>query len=302
MKKPRSKKVEFIERYILLKNQTLMVKLFVFSSILVILPVLLVGFITYKYSSMELEEEFRQSSQQIIKQVELHIEYYLQDFEITSLKIINSPEIGSLLRQETNSNGNDQTLTQPALEVLKNSEYSRNDISNITIMLDNDIFIDSLRTQNYYPAINIKDEYWYSSVPANGMVMLVSRTLKLQDKELPVISLVRRLYNPHTLKPVGMLVIDINFKRIEEISKKVNLNKDGYFFILDSKGHYVYHPDYSKLGNKVKFKQLATINSEKSGSVLIDNEHKEFVSYTLFSNYRVEFFYSCSLPRVTGRN
>ena len=89
--------------------------------------------------------------------------------------------------------------------------------------------------------------------------MLVSRTLKLKDKELPVISLVRRLYNPQTLKPVGMLIIDINFKRIEEISKKVTLDKNGYFFILDSKGHYVYHPDYSKLGNKVEFKQLANI-------------------------------------------
>ena len=81
-----------------------MVKLCVFSSVLVILPVLSVGIITYKYSSFELEEEFRQSSQKIIEQVELHMEYYLQDFEITSLKIINSPEMGSLLRLETNGN------------------------------------------------------------------------------------------------------------------------------------------------------------------------------------------------------
>lgn len=291
MKKKWNKIVEFIERYILFKNQTLMAKLSAFSSILVILPVLSVGFITYKYSSFELEEEFRQSSQQIIEQVELHVEYYLQDFEITSLKIINSPEMGSLLRQETISNENNSTLTEQAFKVLKNSEYSRNDISNITVTLDNGIIIDSLRERNYYSAINIKEEYWYSSVPQNGMVMLVSRTLKLKDKELPVISLVRRLYNPHTLKPVGMLIIDINFKRIEEISKMVTLNKkNGYFFILDSKGHYVYHPDYSKLGNKVEFKQLANLQREKSGSVLIDNNRKELVSYSFSPNVGWSFF------------
>ncbi|WP_185907855.1 sensor histidine kinase [Psychrobacillus soli] len=267
-----------------------MVKLCVFSSVLVILPVLSVGIITYTYSSYELEEEFKQSSQKIIEQVELHVEYYLQDFEIASLKIINSPEMGSLLRLETNGNEYDPTLTEKAFKVLKNSEYSRNDISNITVSLDNGIIIDSLRERNYYPAKNIKEEYWYSSVPQNGMVLLVSRTLKLKDKELPVISLVRRLYNPHTLKPVGMLIIDINFKRIEEISKMVTFDKNGYFFILDSSGHYVYHPNYTKLGDKVEFKQLTNLESEKSGSVLIDNNRKEFVSYSFSPNVGWSFF------------
>lgn len=290
MKKPWSKIVEFIERYILIKNQTLMAKLSVFSSILVILPVLSVGIITYKYSTFELEEEFTQSSQKIIEQVELHVEYYLQDFEITSLKIINSPEMGSLLRIDKIGTEYDRTLTDHALKVLKNSEYSRNDISNITVSLDNGIIIDSLRERNYYPAINIKDEYWYSSVPGNGMVMLVSRTLKLKDKELPVISLVRRLYNPHTLKPIGMLIIDINFKRIEEISQMVTLGENGYFFILDSEGHYVYHPNYLKLGNKVEFKELANLKSEKSGSVLIDENRKELVSYSLSPKLGWSFF------------
>lgn len=281
---------EFFKHYILFENQTLMIKLCVFSSVLVILPVLSVGFITYTYSSYELEEEFKQSSQKIIEQVELHVEYYLQDFEIASLKIINSPEMGSLLRLETNGNEYDPILKEQAYKVLKNSEYSRSDISNITVSLDNGIIIDSLRERNYYPAQNIKEEYWYSSVPQNGMVLLVSRTLKLKDKELPVISLVRRLYNPHTLKPIGMLIIDINFKRIEEISKKVTFDKNGYFFILDSSGHYVYHPNYKKLGNKVEFKQLTNLDNEKSGSVLIDNNRKEFVSYSFSPNVGWSFF------------
>ncbi len=280
----------FIESFILLRNQKLMVKLCVFSSILVILPVFSVGFITYMYSSTELEEEFKQSSKQIIEQVELHIEYYLRDFEIASLKIINSPELGNILRQEPLSNEVNPSQIETALNVLRQTEYSRNDISNITVTLDSGIIFDSLRDQNYYPATNIKEEYWYSSVPQNGMIMLVSRTLKLKDKELPVISLVRRLYNPHTLKSVGMLVMDINFKRIEEISKMVTLDKNGYFFILDSKGHYVYHPDYSKLGNKTKFNELANLESESSGSLLIDNNQQEFVSYTLSPNLGWRFF------------
>lgn len=290
MKKRGAQFVKWIERYILLKNQSLITKLWMFSTVLVILPVLSVGIITYMFSSNEIEKEFRESSLQIIKQVELHIEYYLQEFEITSLKIINSPEIASILKQEPIANDEGSTLAEEAFEVLKKSEYSRNDISNITVMLDNGFIIDLLRDKNYYSAINIKDEYWYSSLPENGMVMLVSRTLKLKDKELPVISLVRRLYNPHTLKPIGLLIIDINFKRIEEISKMVNINENSYFFILDSKGHYVYHPDETKLGNKVKFRELANLEDEKSGDLVIVNDQREFVSYSLSQNLGWRFF------------
>lgn len=286
---------EFIKKYILLKNQSLMMKLSIFSSFLVILPVLSVGIISYNRSSAELENELRQYSGQVIGQVESHIEYYLQEFEITSLKIINSPELSSLFKHEKSDH-----IVEAARNTLKYAAYSRADISNITVLVDDDIVIDTLGVNNYYPSTKIKEEYWYSSVPMNGMTMLVTRTLKLRNKEQPVISLVRRLYNPDTLRPVGMLVIDINFRRIEEISNKVTISKNGYFFILDAKGHYVYHPDYSKLGKKVEFSQLAQLQNNESSTQILQNEREDFVTYTYSSNIGWSFFTAVPYKDLTG--
>ncbi|WHY01490.1 sensor histidine kinase [Neobacillus sp. DY30] len=286
---------QFIKEYILLRNQTLMLKLCIFSSFLVILPVLSVGIISYHRSSAELENELRQYSSQIIGQVESHIEYYFQEFEITSLKIINSPELSSLLKHEKS----DQ-LVVSAKNTLKYAAYSRADISNITVLVDNDIVIDTLGVNNFYPSTKMKEEYWYSSVPMNGMTMLVTRTLKLKNKEQPVISLVRRLYNPDTLLPVGMLVIDINFRRIEEISNKVTISKNGYFFILDSKGHYVYHPDYLKLGKKIEFPQLTQLKNNESRTQILQNEREDFVTYTYSSNIGWSFFTAVPYKDLTG--
>ncbi|MEH7379247.1 sensor histidine kinase [Bacillus sp. JJ1533] len=288
----------FIERYILLKNKSIMTKLFVFSSILVVVPVLAVGLISYRTSSVHLEEEFKQSSRQIMEQVESHIEYYEQDFEITSLKIINSPDFNAILR--TNQTIYNQEVTDSARSVLKNAAYSRPDISNITAILDNGLIIDTLGQRNYYPASKIEEEYWYSSLPKNGMVMLVSRTLKIKDKEEPVISLVRRLFNPNTFKPAGTLVIDINFRRIREISSMVTLSENGYFFILDNKGHYVYHPDSRKHGTKVEYKQLLKLGEEESGSFIMENGQKEFVSYSRSSNLGWRFFTAVPYQDLRG--
>lgn len=295
MSKRRRRIAEFIEQYILLKNQTLMMKLCIFSSFLVILPVLSVGIISYHRSSTELENEHRQYSGQVIKQVESHIEYYLQEFEIASLKIINSPELSILLKNEKSN-----YVVESARNTLKFAAYSRADISNITVLMDDDIVIDTLGINNFYPATKMKEEYWYSSVPLNGMTMLVTRTLKLKNKEQPVISLVRRLYNPDTLLPVGMLVIDINFRRIEEISNKVTISKNGYFFILDSKGHYVYHPDYSKLGKKVDFRQLSQLQNNESRTQILKNERKDFVTYTYSPNMGWSFFTAVPYRDLTG--
>jgi two-component system, sensor histidine kinase YesM len=286
---------KFIARYILLKNQSLMMKLCIFSSFLVIIPLLSVGIISYNRSSVELETELRQHSGQVIDQVESHIEYYLQDFEITSLKIINSPELSSLFKNEKSDH-----VVESARNTLKNAAYSRADISNITVLVDDDIVIDTLGLRNYYPSAKIKEEYWYSSVPLNGMTMLVTRTLKLKNKEQPVISLVRRLYNPETLMPVGMLVIDINFRRIEEISNKVTVSKNGYFFILDSKGHYVYHPDYSKLGKEVEFSQLSQLQNNESSTQILQNDRKDFVTYTYSPNIGWSFFTAVPYKDLTG--
>jgi two-component system, sensor histidine kinase YesM len=299
MKSKRSKVIEFFERYLLLKNRSFMTKLIVFASLLIIIPVSSVGIISYQYSAAELEEEVRQSSHQVIEQVESHIEYYLQDFEITSLQIINSPEVNQFLQMDSLENQHSQFIKESLRDYLETQEYSRADISNITVLSDHGLVIDTLGTENYYPASNMKEEYWYSAVPYQSRTMLVSRTVKLKDKEQPVISLVRRLYNPKTIEPVGMLVIDINFRRIEEIAKKVTVSKNGIFFILDAKGHYVYHPDFSKLGKKAERNLNANWPSEESGSMVLKNEQRDFITYTQSQNLGWTFFTAVSYWDLT---
>jgi two-component system, sensor histidine kinase YesM len=299
MKSKRSKVIELFERFLLLKNRSFMTKLIVFASLLIIIPVSSVGVISYQHSAAELEEEVRQSSNQVIEQVESHIEYYLQDFEITSLQIINSPEVKHFLQLESIEAQQTQQIEESLREYLEAQEYSRADISNITILSDQGLLIDTLGTENYYPASNMKEEYWYSAVPYQSKTMLVSRTVKLKDKEQPVISLVRRLYNPKTIEPVGMLVIDINFRRIEEIAKKVTVSKNGIFFILDTKGHYVYHPDTSKLGKKAERNLHANWVSEESGTKVLKNEQRDFITYTHSNNLGWTFFTAVSYRDLT---
>ena len=293
----RRKIIAFLERYLLLKHCSFLTKLTVFSSLLVIIPVTSVGVIAYQRSAAELEEEVRQSSHQVIEQVETNIEYYIRDFEITSLQIINSPIVNQVLQPDFVEEH--QNIEESLQSYLEMHEYSRADISNITVLLDNGFVVDTLGTENYDPASNMKKEYWYSSVPYQSMTMLVSRTLKRKDEEQPVISLIRRLYNPQTMQSVGMLVIDINFRRIEEIANKVSVSKNGIFFILDAQGHYVYHPDDSKLGQKAEANLISNLQAEESGSKVLEDQQRDFITYTHSPNLDWTFFTAVSYRDLT---
>ena len=55
----------------------------------------------------------------------------------------------------------------------------------------------------------------------------------------------------------GVLLVDMNFSGIEQISKNVNMGKDGYVYLIDRDGEIIYHPRqqaiYSNLEEETNF-------------------------------------------------
>ena len=252
-------------------------KLFIFSAIFIIIPMVFVGVISYEQSAAVLEEQARIHNTQAIEQVETHIEYYVRDFEISTLKILNHPDFTRFLHMKTPEEVQQSGIRHEIQDLLQAEAYSRPDITAITVILDNIQVIDSIGVGNPYPASKLREEYWYDSVPFNGIPFLVSRTIQWPNHKQQVISIIRRIHSPYTLQPIGMLVIDVNFRRLQEVSEKFNLG-DRYFFIVDSNGHYVYHPDTEKIGRPADMSGLDTILKEKAGAMVVDS--REFLTYS----------------------
>src|SRR5437762_5585994 len=94
----RSNRFKGLMRILLMKDQPLVLRLFVFSALLVVIPIGFIGFFSYEKSAAVLESEARSYSWQIIRQVNTHIEYYVGDFEIEILKILNNQTVGQFLQ------------------------------------------------------------------------------------------------------------------------------------------------------------------------------------------------------------
>ncbi|TBL80672.1 cache domain-containing sensor histidine kinase [Paenibacillus thalictri] len=265
-------------RLLLLNDQSLAIKLFVFSALFIMIPMLVVGAISYQRSANVMEKEAQQYSLQIIEQVKAHIEYYVNDLEILMLKMVNHPDMIRFLHMQTQEEVQQSGIRAEIQQMLQNASYSRSDITAITITLDNIQTVDTIGVNGIEPVSELSDEYWYKSVPVNGDPILISRFVKYADRPEPVLSIVRRLVSPFTLEPIGMLILDVNYKRFQELAEKVTVGEDGSMIILDREGHYVYHPDLNMLGEMADFDQLDTLVHQQSGSLLTDQ--KDFVSYS----------------------
>jgi two-component system sensor histidine kinase YesM len=279
------KLMDFLQTYILLRNKSLSTKLLFFSALIVVIPLTLVGFISYQRSAAVLESEERKSSMQIIEQVKSHIEYYVTDFEISTLRILNHPDVVRLMKMRSIEEIQESHIRESTVQVLKNAAYSRSDISNISLMLTNLQIIDTANLSSPYPLEELKAEYWYPSIPVDGTPKLFSRVIRWPDgRQEQVISIARRLMNPYSLEPAGVIIMDVNFKRIEEISQKVSIGRTGFLYMLDAENHYVYHPDLQQVGQQSDDKQFKQMLLHESGSMVSEERDRHLYTYSL-SNY-----------------
>ncbi|KIL37908.1 histidine kinase [Gordoniibacillus kamchatkensis] len=269
-----------IARLLLMRDRPLVTKLLVFAALLVVVPMCFIGLLSYLRSAAVLENEARQYSWQIIEQVNTHVGYYVNDFEISILKIINDPVINAFTKMKSREELDQSGIQSTVKQVLRNAAYSRSDISNITVVLENIQTIDALTNNSSSPTNEPQKEYWYAAVPAGYEPKIFTRVIAIDDRKEQVISIARRLVSPMTLQPIGMIVIDVNFRRFQEIAEKVVIGRTGYLYILDSEGRYVYHPNLNDLGMPANFENLhEMLTGSDSGSFITSSGSKRLLTY-----------------------
>lgn len=278
-------------RNLFLRDRPLTVKLLVYSAMLVVIPLLVVGLISYQKSSQVLREEANLSNEQIIEQVKLHIEYYIRDFEIDSIRMQNHPSMQQYLRMTSEQEVKNAGIREPMMQLLNDTAYSRSDISRIMLVMENQTVLDTSMNKNVTPALQLIGEPWFTSVPSNSDIMLIIRppSQRYELEDMPVLSIVKRLVSPNTLEPVATLMMEVNFKRIQEIAERVTIGRTGYLSILDPYGRYIYSPEYADIGHLAAWDKLEWILQQESGSYQAKKGDKPFYTFSRSSylNWRL---------------
>lgn len=222
----------------------------------------------------------------------MYVEDYLRDYEITTLKIVNHPDTLAFLKIDSIEEMNESGMIPLLTNVLRNEAFSQSDIAKITLVLEEIATMDSAGEID--AATELMNEQWYQEVSGVGSPEIISRVIRWQDRDVPVISVVKRIANPFSLQPFGMLVIDLNYQRLNDVARKITPGITGYLFIVDQHGNYVYHPDKEKIGTAYRQEYWERMNGGASGSFVGSGNNADLITFS--DSERTGWTYATAIP------
>ncbi len=281
-------------------------KLMVVLLIIILLPIFLLGFLSYNESSSIIITNFNKTNLRNVTIVNDTVDEFLNGLEhnIGALSdnillknlaseqnkvdldpnhVINQ-SIFQAQNEQTNTDGihntTDMRLTYDYLgyEILKNNSKNNSDILYTYIGTSSKNLI-------IYPTVNLPDDYdltsrvWYKDALQNKGKVILTDPYKDAGSGGMIITVAKAMiYNGDI---VGVVAADVSLKFLTNKLSTVKVGNDGYISIIDSKGVTVSHPDKEMIGKDITDQKFWTdLQKEKTGhSEYTSQDKKEFLSF-----------------------
>jgi two-component system, sensor histidine kinase YesM len=248
-------------------------------TLLLLATVLLLGTMSFYLFSNVIRENTEKSTSQLITQLNNVIDTYIAYMiDIANVAAESGPVQELLDIPAAAAQSPEAHSLRGDVGVFFNSLRTiRNDISAITLILENGEAITSSPEKEINPAVDIYGIEGFLQLKAQPQSIYLSpgHVQNLIKDEYPwVISLGRSVLSRREGAFAGMLMVDLNYELIEEICMEVELGKRGYVFLVNENGDLVYHPRQQLIYSNLKNEYIDEVLELKNGNlaVVIDEE------------------------------
>ncbi|MNH91064.1 Sensor histidine kinase YehU [compost metagenome] len=219
-------------------------KLLNFSALFVLVSVFVVSGLSYLKYTNDFKEQAANQVQQTIDQVSINVSNYLDDLFRLTLSPYRNNDVMESLEVHYPLDSIEQLYKSRLLEGYLDEImiYPRKDIVRVFILSD-DIYWSGRFPLSLDTSIPFQQYSWFQEalttkepifVPANQQQMV-------KNDKAKVFSIVKQLRSiNHTDKILGAIKVDANYEGIRDISEKVDVGKEGSFFIIDQQHNVVY--------------------------------------------------------------
>lgn len=229
-------------------------------TVITVLAILIVGTTLYNRFNKAAEEDASLSTRQIIEQVNLNLDDYLTSMVQTS----------NLLNSTINKY---PSLPNDKLEGQMNViPDTKQDIVTLAVFSeDGELLMGSPNSKLKSNVVIERQEWFHSALSLPGSLFFIPPHVQnlFEDKHDWVVSLSRCITFYRNGKGVrGVLLVDLNFKAIEQLCRRVSLGRRGYIYIVDSEGNIVYHPQQQLIYMGLKYENNDDILKHSYGTFM----------------------------------
>ncbi len=227
---------------------------FVISSMIVILFSVVAY---YSASKIMLENRQKQTNDSIV-QASDYISSYLDKIKGLSDLIAMHPNTKDALRQD------DGKAIESLAGMVNITAESDPRIQSIAVISKNGFAITSDSNMAIPLSDNMMEESWYKGALKNKQMPTITSIRRgdfTMDKSSRVISISHEIIGEDK-NHLGVVLIDISYRFIEDYISTLDLGEKGYTYILDSNNKVLYHPDEEIFADEKRARELIDLSNE----------------------------------------
>ncbi|WP_310829273.1 sensor histidine kinase [Paenibacillus pedocola] len=240
-----------------------------FTAVAVLVAVIVSSMLYNKFAKTA-EENANLNMQQIIEQVNYNLELYVKGmsniFETAEEQVTTSPSIDSPLLYER-------------MDTLMSS---REDLVSIAVFTPQGKYVAGTPGQNMRVNTQLESQSWFTNALKSSDISYSAPHIQnlFKGRYNWVVSISKMIeYKENGELKRGILLIDFNFRTIDQLSRQVKLGKRGYAYILDSLGNIVYHPQQQLIYAGLKYENVEPVLAYSFRSYLDESTgEKRFIT------------------------
>lgn len=268
LKKQRSERTGWKNRFSFYSIKSHMILSFL---LLISMIVLFVSLISYQYTVRDLEDLSINYTVRLLSEINANINSYIDNMKSMGEVIVGNKDVRALMSFYNEKHGRPLSEAETAelrerrinaaahMNIVANT---RSDITNVAIISKyKDVVLSDLdKKVNVYSEFYLTDWYLRPLSYKDEIIVSPSHVQNLISGEYKwVISISKAITDMETGEVTGVMVIDLNYKSIEDICENVQLGKNGYIYILDSHKNIIYHPQQQLIYSGIKTEKLDEI-------------------------------------------
>jgi len=235
-----------------------------------------IGSVLYVGISQVVMQDSIQSSKMAITKSGTYVEMYVDRLKVLSTLLAHNPQTIRTLASE------DKAGEEDVLQFINTVLMSDSYIKSVVVTGKDGYVLSNEKKLNMMRTSDMMKEPWYAAaINSSNPVLTSARMQKFSmDKDNWVISMSQEIKDENN-ENLGVVLLDIQYKGLEDYLNELELGRNGYAYIVNSRDEIVYHKDPSYFMNDAKINELRQLTLEKEG---YDKKQNLLVYHTKLQN------------------
>lgn len=260
-----------------------------------IVPLIIVGIISYSVSSNAISKEVEKNNIQLIEEISRNIDTYIRDINQLSNTYVSKVLYKSINSMESLNRKLDLNDTEVLENLMQMNEYlnttfsSSTDFKSIRLFSDKGEFLScayDMKTYKLYSYNSPKEIEWRKKMndSKTDLLMFDVHQLDLNGEYSFVASM--PAINPYTKIRYGYVCYDKEFSSFTSIFKQFESREGSLVQVIRSDGTLLYHQNWDQIGKKAENEFLDFLKGPVKGNLMKDIDKKKMIiSYNRLPSY-----------------